>query len=207
MDFIKNKIIEKKTIKVEGEYKSKTVFNYSFEVLEEVIANAILHKSYQMNEPVSVRIETNRIEVTSIPGFDRTISETSIKELKPRSKRYQYRRIAEFLKELNIVEAKNTGYPTIVKKSMDNGSPLPIIDMNKERDYVTVIIPINEYFDKEKLSLRDKIINALNASPMTKTELCRYLGYARVVNSVSHQLTKLIIDNKVIEINKKYHLK
>ena len=106
-----------------------------------------------------------------------------------------------------IVEAKNTGYPTIVKKSMDNGSPLPIIDMNKERDYVTVIIPINEYFNKEKLSLRDKIINALNASPMTKTELCRYLGYARVVNSVSHQLTKLIIDNKVIEINKKYHLK
>ena len=58
-------IIEKKTIKVEGEYKSKTVFNYSFEVLEEVIANAILHKSYQMNEPVSVRIETNRIEVNT----------------------------------------------------------------------------------------------------------------------------------------------
>ena len=32
---------------------------------------------------------------------------------------------------------------------------------------------------------------------MTKTELCRYLGYARVVNSVSYQLTKLIIDNQV----------
>ena len=41
----------------------------------------------------------------------------------------------------------------------------------------------------------------------TKTELFRYLGYARVVNSVSHQLTKLITDNQVIEINKKYHLK
>lgn len=62
-------------------------------------------------------------------------------------------------------------------------------------------------FGAKKLSLRDKIINALNASLMTKTELCRYLGYARVVNSVSHQLAKLIIDNKVIEINKKYHLR
>ncbi len=39
MYLIKNKIIEKKTIKVEGEYKLKTVFNYSFEVLEEVIAS------------------------------------------------------------------------------------------------------------------------------------------------------------------------
>lgn len=101
----------------------------------------------------------------------------------------------------------NTGYPTIIKKSLDNKSPLPIIDMNKERDYVIIIIPINEYFDEEKLSLRDKIIDALNTSPMTKTELCRYLGYARVVNSVSHQLTKLITNNRVIEINKKYHLK
>ena len=101
----------------------------------------------------------------------------------------------------------NTGYPTIIKKGLENKSPLPIIDMNKERDYVTVIIPINEYFDEEKLSLRDKIIDTLNASPMPKTELCRYLGYTRVVNSVSHQLTKLIIDDQVIEINKKIHLK
>ena len=46
----------------------------------------------------------------------------------------------------------NTGYLTIIKKSLDNKSPSPIIDMNKERDYVTVIIPINEYFDEEKLS-------------------------------------------------------
>lgn len=207
MDYIKTKVIDKKTIKMEGEYKSKTVYNYSFDVLEEVVANAILHKSYQMNEPVSVRIEPDRIEVTSVPGFDRTISDTSIKELKPRSKRYQHRRIAEFLKELNIVEAKNTGYPRIVRKSLENGSPLPVIDTNKERDYVTVIIPINEYFVTNNLSLREKIINALNYSAMTKTELSRYLGYDRVVNSVTHQLNKLIGEEKAVEINKKYHLK
>lgn len=41
----------------------------------------------------------------------------------------------------------------------------------------------------------------------TKTELCCYLGYARAVNFVSHQLTKLIVNNQVLEINKKYHLK
>ena len=207
MDYLKDKCIEKKTIKIEGDYKSKTIYNYSFEALEEVVANAILHKSYQMNEPVSVRVETDRIEVTSIPGFDRTISDTSIKELKPRSKRYQYRRIAEFLKELNIVEAKNTGYPTIIKKSNDNGSPLPIIDTNKERDYVTVIIPINEYFNNKDLPLKEKIIDALNSSPMTKTELCRYLGYERVVNSVTYQLNKMISENRIIVMDKKYLLK
>lgn len=207
MDFIKTNIIQKKTVKIEGKYKSKTVYNYSFEALEEIVSNAILHKSYQINEPVSIRVEKDRIEVTSIPGFDRTISDASIKELKPKSKRYQSRRIAEFLKEINIVEAKNTGYPTILQSTLDNDSPLPIIDTNKERDYVTIIVPINKHFYDENLPLKERIINALNSSPMTKTELCRFLGYARVVNSVSNQLRNLIDENYVVVTNKRYYLK
>lgn len=208
MDYIKNNVISKKTIKIKNDYKSRVLYNYSFEVLEEVIANALLHKSYQINEPVSIRIEPDKIEVTSIPGFDRTISDIAIKELKPKSKRYQYRRIAEFLKDLKIVEAKNTGYPIIINKTLENHSPLPIIEMNSERDYVTVIIPINEAFKSiNSKSLKTRIFNALNECPMTKTQLCRYLGYNRVVNSVSYQLNLLIKENKVILVDKKYYLK
>ena len=206
MDYIKNKVIEKKIIKPEGTYKSEVAYNYSFEVLEEVIANAILHKSYQINEPVSIRVEQDKIEVTSVPGFDRTISDTAIQELKPKSKRYQSRRIAEFLKELGIVEAKNTGYPRIIKRSLENNSPLPIIEMNKERDYVTVVIPIHKAFSNENLSLREKIINCLIEKEMTKTQLAHTLGYARTTNSLTYQLNKLINEKKVSVENKKYRL-
>lgn len=206
MDFIKNQVIKKKTIKTEGEYLSKTVSNYAYGVLEEVIANAILHKSYQIGEPVTIRVEPNRIEVTSVPGFDRTISNVAVKELKPRSKRYQSRRIAEFLKELGIIEAKNTGYPLIIKKSKENSSPLPIIEMNEERDYVTVIIPINEVFNDVSLPLKERIIDLLNEKSMSKTEICRHLGYKRVVNSVTYQLQKMKEEGLVAENNKKYRL-
>ncbi len=206
MEYLKNKVIEKKIIKVEGDYKSITVFNYSYEVLEEVVANAILHKSYQINEPVSIRVEPDKIEVTSVPGFDRTISNTAIKELKPKSKRYQSRRIAEFLKELGIVEAKNTGYPRIIKKSLENHYPLPIIEMNEERDYVTVVIPINKNFVNNNFSLEDRIIDLLQEKPLTKTELALALGYPRVVNSLSYRLNKLIKEQKVAIIEKKYSL-
>lgn len=202
MEYLKNKVIEKKIIKVEGDYKSMTIFNYSYEVLEEVVANAILHKSYQINEPVSIRVEPDKIEVTSVPGFDRTISNTAIKELKPKSKRYQSRRIAEFLKELGIVEAKNTGYPRIIKKSLENHSPLPIIEMNEERDYVTVVIPINKNFVNNNFSLEDRIIDLLQEKPLTKTELALALGYPRVVNSLSYRLNKLIKEKKVAIIEK-----
>ena len=206
MEYIKDKVIDKKTIKVENDYKSKVIYNYSYDVLEEVIANAILHKSYQLNEPVTIRVEPEKIEVTSVPGFDRTISDTAVKGLKPKSKRYQSRRIAEFLKEIGIVEAKNTGYPRIITKSIENGSPLPIIEMNKERDYVTVVIPINNEFSTISLSIRERIINALNEKEMTKTELCHFLGYPRVVNSVTYQLNKLIDEKLVKETDRKYSL-
>jgi len=207
MEYISTNIIQKKILKEEGIYKSTTIFNYSYEVLEEVIANAILHKSYQKPEPVTIRVEPDKIEVTSVPGFDRTISDTAIKELKPKSKRYQSRRIAEFLKELGIVEAKNTGYPRIVKMSEENKSPLPIIEMNPERDYVTVIIPIHPAFSSLDLSIKEKIINALNEKAMTKTELSKFLGYKRVVNSVTYQLEKLIREGYVIQQGKQYQLK
>ena len=199
MAYIKNNVIESMTEKIKGEYKALVTYNYPYEAIEEILANAILHKSYQEKEPVSIRIEKDRIEITSIPGFDRTIPEYAIKELIPRSKRYRNRRIAEFLKELGIVEAKNTGYPEIVEKCKANGSPMPIIDMNVERDYVTVIVPIHTKFtNNPEKTLEEKIIAALSIKPMRKTELCKYLGYERIVNSVSNQLSKLE-KNKIVK--------
>ena len=76
---------------------------------------------------------------------------------------------------------------------------MPIIDMNVERDYVTVIVPIHHKFtnDREK-TLEEKIISALSIKPMRKTELCKYLGYERIVNSVSNQLSRLE-KNKIVK--------
>lgn len=209
MNYIKNNVIEKKTFKQKNTYKSKTIYNYPYEALEEIIANAILHKSYQENEPVTIRVESDHIEITSIPGFDRTISDIQITNLKPRSKRYLNRRIAEFLKELNIVEAKNTGYPEIVERCKENGSPMPIIDMNENRDYVTVSLPINELFKTgTRKKLEELIIDALSIKPMKKTELCRYLGYDRIVNSVDTRLKSMIDEDKLaLNNNKEYELK
>lgn len=209
MTYIKNNVIEKKTYKIKGDYKAKVVYNYAYEAIEEVVANAILHKSYQETEPVTIRIERDHIEVTSIPGFDRTISDTQISALKPRSKRYLNRRIAEFLKELKIVEAKNTGYPEIVDMCKANGSPMPIIDMNPTRDYVTVILPIHESFrEEDKRSVEECIIDALSIKPMKKTELCRYLGYDRIVNSINRRLVIMLKERKIeLTSNREYKLK
>ena len=127
MLYFKNNVIQEKIYKIPGEMEAKRYFNYSYQVIDEVIGNALLHKNYQIYEPISIRINLDSIEVTTFPGLDSSISFENIEKLTIKSKRYRKRRIGEFLKELDIVEAKNTGFPTIIKYTKINDSILPII--------------------------------------------------------------------------------
>ena len=71
-----------------------------------------------------------------------------IKRLHLVSKGDRNRRIGEFLKELDLAEARNTGYPVILGATKTNGSPKPILETNTHRDYFTFILPIHEMFLK-----------------------------------------------------------
>lgn len=84
--YIKNNVIVEKVFKIEGKAESIRVKNYSYEALEEFISNAIYHRSYQTYEPITIRIENDKIEITSTPGPDRSISDEDISQLKMRSR-------------------------------------------------------------------------------------------------------------------------
>ena len=58
------------------------------------------------------------------------------------AKQDRNRRIGEFLKELELAEARNTGYPAILRAIERNGSPKPIIETNTSRDYFTFVLPV-----------------------------------------------------------------
>lgn len=47
--------------------EAKHIFNYRYEVLDEIVGNEISHKNYQFYEPISNRINKDSIEITSIP--------------------------------------------------------------------------------------------------------------------------------------------
>lgn len=209
MTYIKNNVIKEKVFKIPGEMEARRVFNYRYEVLDEIIGNAILHKNYQIHEPISIKIKKESIEITSIPSIDSSIPIVDIKQLKLRSTKYRNRRIAEFLKELHIVEAKNTGYPTIIKYSKLNNSSLPIIKTDDERSYVTVIIPINKEFtiQKRKIKTEEKINNALKENNMKLSELSKVLGYKSIPGSLKRTLEKMLSEGTIELIDKKYRLK
>lgn len=220
IQYIKNNYIEKLISKVKNQTESYTVYNYPNEVLDELLPNAILHKDYQVGEPITVRITNEYIEITSFPGIDFTISDEKIKNLNLISKKYRNKRIAEFLRDLELIEAKNTGIPKVKKALALNGSKQLEIDMDSNREYVSIKVYINEQFKKNNvkynniltlkednvLTLKESIVELLKHQSLTLTELSRLLGYSSIPNSLRRNLNILIQDEIIIKDNKKYKL-
>ena len=69
LNYIKNNVIAEKVFKISGQAEAVRVKNYSYEAIEEFLSNAIYHKSYQIHEPVTVRIEADKIEITIKNNF------------------------------------------------------------------------------------------------------------------------------------------
>ena len=166
--YIKNYILKEAIIKNAHKAESTKIYNYPYAAVEELLANAVYHRSYQVNEPITVRIMPNSITITSFPGFDRSISDRNISEYDITSPIYRNRRIGDFLKELHLIEGRNTGYPTVLNALRENGSPYPKFEMDDNRTYLTVTLPVHSYFSSahkdnpKELEYRERIIEALN---------------------------------------------
>lgn len=146
LSYIRNYIIKEKVTKIPGQAEAERAFNFPYEAVEESLCNAVYHKSYQIGEPVTVTVTPEKMEITSLPGPDRTISDEDILNRRLVSRRYRNRRIGDFLKELKLVEGRNTGIPTILRAMERNGSRPPVFETDEERSYFTVILPVQETF-------------------------------------------------------------
>lgn len=146
LSYIKNYIIKEKIIKIPGQAEAERVFNLPYAAVEEALSNAVYHKSYQIGEPITVMVTPDKMEITSLPGPDRTITDEDILNRRMVSRRYRNRRIGDFLKELKLVEGRNTGIPTMLRAMKTNGSEFPIFETDEYRTYFTVILPIHKEF-------------------------------------------------------------
>lgn len=217
LNYIKNYIIKEKISKLNDKAEANRIYNYPYPAVEEALCNAVYHKSYQIGEPVTVMITPEKMEITSLPGPDRTISDSDLKNYHLVSKRYRNRRIGDFLKELKLIEGRNTGIPTILRSLENNGSDYPIFETDEERSYFTIIIPIHKDFlpaGKAKNSLLPKtktttkrrnseeikalILEILSSEgPLPKSVLIKKMNYTKVTDSVAFAIKDLINNKKI----------
>ncbi|MCR5457169.1 MAG: putative DNA binding domain-containing protein [Clostridiales bacterium] len=193
LSYIKNYALKEKVIKEKYRAEARRIMNYPYQAVEEILSNAVYHRSYQINEPITVRITPTRMEITSFPGFDRSITDERIKSLDIRSMIYRNRRIGDFLKELRLTEGRNTGFPTVFSALKENGSDMPMFEMDEDRGYLTVIIPVHPSFVSEKkMDYERKILEKLSEVPMNITDLSKAMGYKGITKKLSSTIDGLL---------------
>ena len=142
ISFIEQHVISEQVTKSAVKAEADRFFNFPFAAVEEVLSNAVYHKSYELGSPIEVQVWPDKIHVLSYPGpvppVDANILKTHRQIV---AREYRNRRIGDFLKELHLTEGRGTGFPTIYDAMESNGSPAPIFESDDNSTYVLVTLP------------------------------------------------------------------
>ena len=139
------------------EVRIVTPWGWNIPVLfEEVLANAVYHKSYRIAEPITVVVPPEAMTISSLPGPERSITDADLAACRMIGLHYRNRRIGDFLKELDLVEGRNTGIPVVVNVMRENGSPPSVFSSPENRDWLSVTLPVNPHFCKMENPISQK---------------------------------------------------
>ncbi|WP_162054551.1 RNA-binding domain-containing protein [Pontibacter pamirensis] len=220
LQFIQNTVIAERVRKVPHQAEAQRFYNYPFAAIEEALANAVFHRSYELHDPIEVNIRLDKIEVLSFPGPVPPVDNEDLKKDRIVARSYRNRRIGDFLKELRLTEGRGTGIPKIRRTMRVNGSPNPVFETDEARNYFLVTLPIHESFSPlpaiPDVELSDtaitKQILTLCRIPHSRSEILSYIGtntgaasYRKyVLPLLQSNILRLTIPDKPSSKNQKY---
>ena len=146
LDYLKYQVVMEKVMKVSYQAEAIRAFNYPYAALEEIMCNAVFHKSWDDRNPIEVRINTDSIEVFNIEGPMPPLTRKDMQRERVASRNYRNRRIGDFLKELHLTEGRSTGFPKIRQALRKNGSPDAVFETNDKNSYFLAHLDIHPAF-------------------------------------------------------------
>jgi ATP-dependent DNA helicase RecG len=144
LSFIERNYLKQTIIKFPDRAEADRIWNFPYAAIEEAVVNAVYHRSYEIREPVEVRIMPEEIVVLSFPGPDRSVNMADLQKGRAMNRRYRNRRIGEFLKELDLTEGRSTGIPKMLKAIRQNGSPEPVFETDEDHTYFMTRLGVHE---------------------------------------------------------------
>ena len=118
---------------------------YPKRALQEAVVNAIVHRDYQIEEPVRITVFSDRIEIRSPGtlhwGVDREKFKTGKANPKWRNQSFAY-----LFTKLRLAQSEGQGIPTIIRTMRQEGCPDPIFEVEEES--VTCILPAHPLHGK-----------------------------------------------------------
>lgn len=87
--YIRNSTLRESVIKRADRAEAARTVNWPFPALEEALVNAVYHRSYELADPVEVRINPDVIEIVSYPGPDPSIRIEALNKDRVIARRYR----------------------------------------------------------------------------------------------------------------------
>ncbi|MFZ4801942.1 MAG: ATP-binding protein [Chlorobium sp.] len=195
LSFIKGSIIEEHVRKISDRAEAERFFNFPYIAVEEALANAVYHKSYESGAPIEIQIWNDKIEILSFPGPLPPVTATILaKNQRVVARDYRNRRVGDFLKELHLTEGRGTGIPTINRAMKNNGSPDPVLETDEHCSYFLTVFPIHEQASVED-SVEDSVEVAIVRycqRARSKNEILDYLGLSIHTNNFNRNVLPAI---------------
>lgn len=129
---------------IEGEYR-KDVYELPISAIREMIANAVLHRSYLDKSCVQVCLYDDRMEVSS-PGM--LYGGLDLETAKLGKSTCRNEAIAEAFHYMHIVEAWGTGLPRIINRCKEYGLPDPLFEEFGDGFKVTIFRKVSNGSEK-----------------------------------------------------------
>jgi len=124
--------------------KTKTKPNqekYPKRALQEAVVNAIVHRDYEIGEPIRITVFSDRIEIKSPGTLHWGVDKEKFRQGKA-SPKWRNQSFAYLFNKLHLAQSEGQGIPTIIRTMKEEGCPEPIFEI--ETESITCILPANK---------------------------------------------------------------
>jgi ATP-dependent DNA helicase RecG len=118
MDAFLRTVFPKKPVAI-SELQEKTISPYPSEAVRELLMNAVMHRDYRSNAPVTVYWFEDRIEIQNPGGLYGAVTPETF----PNQNDYRNPKIAEAMKNLGYVNQFRRGIARAQRFLKENGNP------------------------------------------------------------------------------------
>ena len=149
---------------------------YPVRALQEAAMNAIVHRDYEIDQPVRITVFSDRIEIVSPGALPRAIDVTRFKNGQA-SPFWRNQTLAYFFSKMQFAQAEGQGIPTIFRTMREEGCPEPSFLIEPER--ITCVLPAhprhamlreiqaieNKIIIGRHIEAQDQLIHLLESDP------------------------------------------
>ena len=132
----------------EGMFRKNIPF-FPIEVVRELLANALVHRTYTTRGDIFINIFPDKMEIHSPGRLPFGVTPKNI--LSQSIRRNEH--LSKVFYDLGLMEKEGSGYDLVYAKLLGSGKPLPVVQETGER--VTVIVK-KQFVSKDVVRLMDK---------------------------------------------------